>query len=838
MTHLRKPTVWRPVATRETVPAKRSGRHDALKEAHGLATSGYQGNGVGGMTHYIGWLLGFEDVRSIDSFDVTLAAPWAGNHPWAVLGMCALAIGGSVAFYRHFEICKSTTLRITLTTIRAALLCLLLVTLAAPLVHSSATVSRLPLVYLVVDDSESMSHADARAGEQASVTRTDQLRRLFSEQGSDVVRRLEEEAKCRVEAFRLASDKAPSLSKIDRHAIDKALAGDGQTTPLLAALAAIPKQARSERVEAVIVFSDFVDTSSDGTRGELDVAIPSFGVPIHTVGLGATSLIDIAIELRAEAKVKLGEPTTVTIDLRHSGLDGEVATVLLEARALETDSADQSQSVQQITERTLTLDAATTTFTASFTPETSGQVELVARVAPFSGEVLLENNVATRQLGVIEDFLRITYVDYEPNWEWRFIKEVFGRDKLVGREGFRTYLASAASSVRLKNELFNNELTLSRSAFHVQDVVFIGDGPRELFTPEFCELTEEFVSRFGGGLVVVAGPRFGPQQLAETPLAKMLPVLLGNDARLRDHAEFTLQRTKEASVYPFMQLADSAAEDTAAWNNLGKLPWYQPVAGVHELTHVLAEHPTDLCDDGKTRQPLIAIRPYGKGQVVYVGFNEMWRMRKRYGDRYYQRFWSQLIYRLGMSHAVGAEKQFVAGFDRLAYSVGDAAMFTVEAFDGDYQPLGLSQLKDGALVGELTAPTKDGEVTRKLSLSASRPGHLEAAIPVLVAGRHSVRVTDPITGRTYERSCLVSDSSAERRQVIRNSELQGRIAAVTGGQAYDISQVDQMIRELGLETTFEQEHRQVALWNTPVWFLLVVGLMLSEWTIRKLTFLR
>lgn len=790
------------------------------------------------MIQYIGWLLGFENVRSIDAIRVTLAAPWAGNHSWAVLGVCVLAIGGAVTFYRHFEMCKSPLLRKLLTAIRAALLCLLLVTLAAPLVHSSATVLRLPLVYLVVDDSESMSIADGRSEDGTAATRTDQLRRLFSEQGGGFVRRLEEEAKCRVEMFRLASDKATSLAKVDRHAIDKTLAGDGKTTPLLAAFSALPKQARAERVAAAIVFSDFNDTSNDGTRDELAATLPSIGIPIHAVGLGATSLTDVAVELRTETKVKLGEPTTITVELRQSGLDQEVATVSLEVRALEADTTDDKQTLQQIAQRTITLDAASTVFDVSFTPETSGLIEIIATVVPFSGETLLENNVATRQLGVIEDYLRITYVDYEPNWEWRFVKEVFGRDKLVGREGFRTYLASSAASVRLQNELFNNDLVPPRSEFFANDVLFIGDGPRELYTPEFCELTEEFVSRFGGGLIVVAGPRFGPQELAHTPLAKMLPVLLSDESRLRDGAEFTLQQTQEAALYPFMQLADSAAEDAAAWNNLGKLPWYQPVAGVHEHTQVLAEHPTDLCDDGKTRQPLIAIRPYGKGQVVYVGFNEMWRMRKRYGDRYYQRFWSQLIYRLGMSHAVGTEKQFVAGFDRLAYSVGDEAMFTVEAFDGDYQPLGVSQLKNGSLVADLTVPTASSEVTRKLSLLSTRPGHLEAAIPVLAAGRYVVRVTDPITGRNYERSCLVSETSVEREHVVRNSELQGRIAAVTGGRAYDIAQVDQLIRELVIEPTYEQEHRQVALWNTPVWFLLVVGLMLSEWTIRKLAFLR
>lgn len=71
------------------------------------------------MTQYIAWLLGFENVRSIDAIHVTLAAPWAGEHLWAVIGTCVIAIGGVVTFYRHFENCKSRALRVTLATLRA-----------------------------------------------------------------------------------------------------------------------------------------------------------------------------------------------------------------------------------------------------------------------------------------------------------------------------------------------------------------------------------------------------------------------------------------------------------------------------------------------------------------------------------------------------------------------------------------------------------------------------------------------------------------------------------------------------------------------------------------------
>ena len=150
-----------------------------------------------------------------------------------------------------------------------------------------------------------------------------------------------------------------------------------------------------------------------------------------------------------------------------------------------------------------------------------------------------------------------------------------------------------------------------------------------------------------------------------------------------------------------MQLGANEIENAKAWDNLGKLPWYQPVAAKHPMPDVLAEHPTDKCADGKTPQPLIAIRKYGKGEVVYLGFNETWRLRRRYGEKYYRQFWSQLIYRLGMSHALGADKRFVARLDQQQYRAEDKVTLTVEAYDENYEPLADENLPERGLVAEL-----------------------------------------------------------------------------------------------------------------------------------------
>ncbi len=145
-----------------------------------------------------------------------------------------------------------------------------------------------------------------------------------------------------------------------------------------------------------------------------------------------------------------------------------------------------------------------------------------------------------------------------------------------------------------------------------------------------------------------------------------------------------------------------------AWDNLGKLQWYQPVLRVHPQAVVLAEHPTDFCTDGKTKQPLIAIRPYGKGEVIYIAFNELWRLRRKYGELYYRQYWGQLIHRLGLSHAIGAQKRFVVRTDRDTYQADEQVTVTVEAYNENYEPLTSDKIADQRLQGELIVPAADG----------------------------------------------------------------------------------------------------------------------------------
>src|SRR4029078_9152615 len=134
---------------------------------------------------------------------------------------------------------------------------------------------------------------------------------------------------------------------------------------------------------------------------------------------------------------------------------------------------DAARQQNLIGERTVTLASTALPVEFSFTPERAGRFEIAAIAQSARGEKSLQNNQAARQVNIIDDYLRLMYVAYEPTWEWRFVKEVFHRDKLVGLSGFRTYLSSSDPRVRQTNALFLPTLTPKRSEFFATDVLFL-----------------------------------------------------------------------------------------------------------------------------------------------------------------------------------------------------------------------------------------------------------------------------------------------------------------------------------------------------------------------------
>jgi hypothetical protein len=818
------------------------------------ATGTYRGASRMNFLRWLGGLLGLDNVKSVESVEASFAAPWASRAPAWVFFACLALIAAAIVVYIRYQPGKHRTGRIGLAVVRALALSLLVVMLADPVLTMKLTSSPRPQLWFLFDGTESMSLQDklpdaerARISMAAGLPtdtsatplRIDYVRSWLQKKDGNLLARLGEKYRLRAFIFdgpdgvRSLAWQAGDGDTPDPAKTATLLTTTGQVTALGKAFEDLAQRRATTFPAGVVVVSDFDHNSGPAP---LDMA-KRLGVPVYTIGVGPTAVVDLAIDLQAPPVMKKSERSSIVVTLRQTGLEGQKVPVTVRARRLGgTESQADAAITLPVGQKDVELRGPTQALEMQYTPEQTGRFEFIAEVPVLSGEVVDQNNRATREVNIRDDFLRLLYVEYEPTWEWRFIKEVFHRDPLVGERGFRTFLRSSDPRVRHDKGLFRPVLTPPRSEFFANDVIFLGDMPAETLNQRFGEMVKEFVGKFGGGLVIISGPRYGPGQLAGTPLAEMLPVIADADSRRQDRGEFQMRLTSAAGQFDFMQLGNDETENQKAWANLGPLPWYQPVTRLHPLATVLAEHPTDRCADGKTPQPLIAVRRYGRGEVVYLGFDETWRLRRRYGEQYYRQFWGQLMHRLGLSHALGTQKRFVVRTDRPQYQVDDKVTVTVEAYDSNFEPLADDRLTDRKLTGQLLPPVRAGEKAdpQRITLGQLREGVFEARLPVSQSGEHTVRVKDPVTGEMSDVSFRVASLSLERRSAARNVALQSEIAQATGGAAYDLETADRLPEEIHALAATETSIKVLSLWDTWLGFAMVVGLLIGEWLFRKM----
>ena len=803
-------------------------------------------------TEFLGRMLGFDQVSEVESHNLDFTAPWADG-AWLLFGCLALVVL-SVVFYFRWQSSKRPVARICLTVTRALLLCSVLLVLAEPVLKLELVRKPKPSLWMVFDGSDSMGIEDKLSDKEKALfvkaapavpgavdkgepSRTEWLQRLLQNPADNLLQKLGDKYRLRI--FKFDRPDGVETIEITRDAEDQIevaevagqLAHSGQVTAIGSALDDLARRHGKGNLAGVVLFSDFGQNSGPSP----EAAASRLGVPVYTVGFGPEAVVDLALNLQAPLVMKKAERSNIAVNLRQSGLEGQTVKVRIVAKPVSGDGTLGAGAPQLIQEKEVKLKGDVTTLDVTYTPAVAGRFTVSAEVEKQDGEVIDQNNSGEREVTIQDDFLRLMYVEYEPSWEWRFIKEVFYRDKLVGERGFRTFLRSADPKVRHTNSLFLQTMTPARSEFFQNDVIFLGDMPASTLSSRFCEMTKEFVGKFGGGLVVISGPRFGPSQLLATPIADMLPIIADPNSRPVDKREFRPKLTQDAASVPFMQLGESPQESLKAWNNLGAVPWYQPSLRPHPFATVLLSHPTDVCaSDGQTRQPLISIRRYGKGEVIYLAFNETWRMRRKYGELYYRQFWGQMIHRLGLSHALGNQKRFVVRTDRQRYKEEDRVILSIEAYNKDFEPLEEKDLPEGGLVAHHITPQGGTEGSTRMLVTSLREGVFETELQVFAGGEHTLNVKDPVTGEVSKVQFQVASMSAERRSGKRNRVLEGRLASSTGGRNYEFHTVSKLVDEIKPVPRKEVTLKVLPLWNTWPVFILIVILMLGEWLFRKL----
>jgi len=575
---------------------------------------------------------------------------------------------------------------------------------------------------------------------------------------------------------------------------------------------------RGQSLAGIWVISDGAHNTGVQPR-TVGSELSNAGVPLYFYGVGITSPRDIIItEMDAPPAAFLEDELLVRVRVRSQGLAGENGQLILtlngETVAEET-VAFGPDGEQQIPLR--------------FKTNVAGDFELKASMAARDDETDPNNNEAARRLRVVDEKIKVLFVEQSPRWDFRYLHAVLTRDRRV--EAKTLLLEGDPALAREENTPYLESFPENKKDLFEYDVVVLGDVDPKRLTVTQMENLNEFVSRFGGAFVMIAGRKFSPHAYMDTPVADMLPVEFekgtdGSGGESIADKPIRVQLTALGKVDPMLNLVGEGEDSITLWDDLPPIYWVAQVDS-KPGAEVLMVDPNQETDHGKL--PIIARHRYGLGQVLYVGTDNTWRWRRNVGDLYYTRFWGQISQRMAQQRFIGADKRTQISLNSQNYMTGDRVRAYARLYQEGYEPFDEEEVS-----GVYTsADGRQSEVMLKVVVG--QPGLFFGEFIAPAAGQYQFHLEpSPETKRDF----TVAEASLEMAETAMNANLMENLATLTKGRFFREEDLHELPGAIKAERVGVQSRMEVELWSTPLYFILILLVVTVEWVVRKFSYLK
>ncbi len=683
--------------------------------------------------------------------------------------------------------------------LQSALVSLLLVLLWQPALSVSQLKSQQNIVAFLIDDSRSMRLEDEGASREAEAVATLQGGVLDA-----VARRFQ------VRLYRLDQ----GIARIDGL---KELRAEGAATHLSAGLRELAAETAGLPLGAVVLLSDGSDNGT-GVDAEALAPLRERHIPVHTVGFGRerarqdVELDDVELGARALADARVA----AVVRFHQYGYAGrqtrlsvrDAGKVLASMPvSLEADGTEQSQRVL-------------------FDVGAAGVKSLQFALDLLPGEENGSNNALSRLLDVDADQRSVLYVEGEPRWEYKFIRRAADDDRMLRLVSMLRTSENKIyrQNVRDPGELAQGFPTRAPELFAYQGLV-IGSVEASYFTPAQQQLIRQFVDRRGGGLLLLGGRyALADGGWGAAGLADLLPTILP-DAHDTFHVDpATVELTEVGADSPITRLTDDAASNIQRWKKLPYLMDYQdagvPKAGASVLANLNA--------DGR-QMPLLVTEPYGRGRTAVLATSGTWRwqMSLPLGDPSFDTYWQQLLRWL----VTDAHGPVVASVERPEIHDDGHALLAAEVRDADYE-----LVADAAVEAHVLGPNG---LAARLPMQPvwDAPGQYLLEWQAPQAGDYLTEVVATRRGQPLGRDVVYFrrlDGVAENFHTEQNRALLERIATLTGGRYWRPRELSRLADEIDLSSAGISARESRELWDMPAVLLLLLGLPMLEWLVRRL----
>jgi len=766
------------------------------------------------MNDLLNMLLGLDSIRfGVEGVRFGWQHPWAG-WVWALL----IAASGVLGWWVYRRIPMHKGWRTTFSVVRALALLIVLVMLSGPALIESSRRVEPDWIMVLADRSASMDAADGPGG----ITRDAQLR--------EALRRgwpaWSERAKRSRIVWLGFADGAFDLDATDQGV--NLGAAEGGRTDLAGALEVALDRSAARSLAAIIVLSDG-RSSSTLSAASWD-RLRAQGAPVFTVALGATGQTqDLSVSASAPGRAFVDDAVPVAVRIDQVAQDG--ASVDAVARLI-----DQATGLV-LDEREVVIENGSAEVTLLSTPKLAGEQLWRVEITSSVQDLVAENNQQDVVLEVLDEPLRVVYLDGTPRWEQRYLKNLLLREDSITSSSL---LMAAHRRYTQEGDVALVALPGSPEEWAEIDVVVLGDVRPELLGDETMNQLRDHIATRGAGLVWIGGATATPHAYRGTPLAALLPFVTdGRSSTPVWEAPVTLARAEASDALGVMRLGDLPSEPwpdqlvdpATGWSRL----WGVQRIGIDQLKPAAVPLAFALSESGDDPRgwPAIMTMRYGAGRVIYMATDETWRWRYGLGDLLFDRFWlpmirmagRQSLARLGTEAAVRIDpRQPIAGrpvsveVRLLDQSLVDAADAVIElefkrAGDPDSEPQRVNVRR-----------RSEDDPTFLGTWIPSQPGtyQLEAATPLLA-------------GVGLEQEVRVVRADDERRDPRPDHALLASLAERTGGRVVEPNELAALADEIpNREVVVASPPKVETLWDTPMMLIVLLGLLTLEWIGRRL----
>jgi uncharacterized membrane protein len=774
--------------------------------------------------------------------EVTLASP-AWLLPAAVMSLTIIAL--LIWSYRAAR--SASLIPVLAALLKGFAVVALAVCLVEPLFTGTRPRPGSNLFLVVADNSRSLELADR----DTQPSRGAALRQTLAE-GAPWLTRLSQDFDVRRYTFDTHVRAVKSFSE---------LTFDGESSSLHGALNSLADRFRGQPVAGILLLTD--GNATDVSDVMLDTAhLP----PVYPVSVGSDrGLVDLSVAHVSVSQTNFeAAPVTITATIEGRSVSGrEVgARVLneageeLERRKLATLS-DGEPSVQRFL---LKPDKPGVSF---FTVQAFvDNEEKLGATDTSSVEVTLANNRRTVTVDRGRGPYRVLYVSGRPNWEFKFLRRALAEDDEVrlvglvriakkepkfaflGRSGERTNpLFRGFGNNDEQAEQYDEPVLLRlgtadadelRSGFPkaAEDLfpfqaVILDDIEAAFFTQEQLSLLQRFVSRRGGGLLMLGGDAsFGEGGYQRTAVGEMLPVYLDRGDPTTSETGYRLLLTREGWLQPWVRVRTNEQDEARRLASMPEFKSLNAVRAIKPGASVLAQ----VTDREGHARPGLVVQPFGRGRTAALLVGDLWRWnlrRPNHEESDLEKSWRQTIRWLLSDVPARVEVET----RRTSTGVLPAVQIAVRVRDENYEPLDNAQVT-------LSVTTPQGQsIDLGIEATDRSPGLYEAVFAPRESGIYraqvSVQSADGAEVGKRELGWSVEPQTEEFRDLTINRALLEQLAQKSGGEIVDRNHLDRFVSSLPNRKIPVTETWTYPLWHQSAVFLLAISCLIGEWGLRR-----